>query len=160
MQMCKHVLTRSSNRYQIVSPLKITSTSSQTWVFYLRFVWKHRYCLKMPEFATKTCHLNSTSSLEFGLQTPFPRPEPSAAHIWKENAERGYIAQVGHKYQQLRRSFKSECVFSIKLWKNTKLQPVPEELSPFIPVLLTITSQHKGALSRDCGSDTTAIKSK
>lgn len=58
----------------------------------------------MPEFATKMRHLNSTPPLKFGLQTLFPRPWPSTAHILKEDAERGYIAQVGHKHQQLQHS--------------------------------------------------------
>lgn len=69
----------------------------------------------MPEFATKMHHLNSTPPLKFGLQTLFPRPWPSTAHILKEDAERGYIAQVGHTHQQLQHSLKNEFGFFHKI---------------------------------------------
>lgn len=146
--MFKHVLTRSSNRWETVSPLKMTSPSSQTWL-YLRFSWKHRCCLKMPEPATLMCHLNSTPPLQFDLRTNFPRPQPSTAHILKENAERGYIAiNTISSNTHLR----INVFFPYNLRKNIRLQAAPEELSPFIPPLLTISSLHKGALNCGCGS--------
>lgn len=100
----------------------------------------------MPEFATWIQHhlWNLAYKLLFpGLGLPL-------LTFWRKMLKGALLLSLAINTTNI--LLRTNLFFSIKLEKNTKFQPVPEELSPFISILLIINSVHKGALNCACGS--------
>lgn len=149
--MSKHIHTRFSNREQTVSPLKMTSTSSQTCFFLISDFPENTGTAKKCQNLPPKCatwiqrHLWNLAYKLFFLGLGLP-----LLTFWRKMLKGAILLRLAIHTNSSNTHLRTNLVFSIKFEKNTKLQPVPEELLPFIPILLIINSLHEGALN--CGS--------